>query len=60
MELFRPEKRRDERRRRAQAGVKLGRWEEVNKELWLLLSLFAIAGLVNFLIASNRVVLTLY
>ncbi len=59
MEVFRPEKRRDERRKRA-AGVKLGRWEEVNKELWLLLSLFAIAGLVNFLVAGNRVVLTLY
>lgn len=42
------------------AGLKLGRWEEVNKELWLLLSIFAIAALVNFLVAANRVVLTLY
>ncbi len=42
--------------RRARRSV----WEEVNKELWLLLSLFVIAGLLNFLVASNRVLLSLY
>lgn len=34
--------------------------EEVNKELWLLLSLFALAGLLNLVVASHRVVLGLY
>lgn len=37
----------------------LRRIEEVNKEMWLLLSMFAILGLVNFL-ASNRMLLGLY
>lgn len=40
------------------AGI-LRRLEDVNKELWLLLSMFAILGLLNFL-ASNRMVLGLY
>jgi putative nucleotidyltransferase with HDIG domain len=34
--------------------------EEVNKELWLVFSLFALAGLLNSLVASQRVVLGLY
>jgi len=38
----------------------LRRLEEVNKELWLLLSLFLLAGLLNVLVASQRVVLGLY
>jgi HD-GYP domain-containing protein (c-di-GMP phosphodiesterase class II) len=33
---------------------------EVNKELWLLLSLFVITAILNFLISSNRVLLGLY
>jgi HD-GYP domain-containing protein (c-di-GMP phosphodiesterase class II) len=33
---------------------------EVNKELWLLLSLFGIAALLNFAIASHRVLLGFY
>ena len=36
------------------------RLEEVNKELWLVLSLFALAGILNSLVASQRVVLGLY
>ncbi len=36
------------------------RLEEVNKELWLILSLFALAGMLNTLVASQRVVLGLY
>jgi putative nucleotidyltransferase with HDIG domain len=36
------------------------RLEEVNKELWLVLSLFALAGIVNSVFASQRVVLGLY
>ena len=31
--------------------------ERVNKELWLVLSLFAIAGLLNSLVSSQRMVL---
>jgi putative nucleotidyltransferase with HDIG domain len=38
----------------------LRRLEEVNKELWLVFSLFALAGLLNSLVASQRVVLGLY
>lgn len=33
---------------------------EVNKELWLLLSMFLIMGLLNFAVSSNRVILGLY
>ena len=36
------------------------RLEEVNKELWLVFSLFALAGILNSLVASQRVVLGLY
>jgi putative nucleotidyltransferase with HDIG domain len=36
------------------------RFQEVNRELWLLLSLFAIAGLLNFLVELHRVVLGFY
>ena len=35
-------------------------FQEVNKELWLLLTMFAILGLVNFLMESDRVLLGLY
>ena len=38
----------------------LGRLEKVNKELWLVLSLFAIAFLFNHILASQRMVLSLY
>ena len=34
--------------------------ERVNKELWLVFSLFVIAGLLNFLVSSQRMVLTFY
>jgi putative nucleotidyltransferase with HDIG domain len=36
------------------------RLEEVNKELWLVFSLFALAGILNSLVASQRVMLGLY
>ena len=36
------------------------RFEEVNKELWLILSVFAIAGILNFLLSSQRMVLGFY
>ena len=35
-------------------------WSKVNKELWLVLSLFVIAALLNFLMASHRMVLGFY
>jgi len=38
----------------------LGRLETVNKELWLILSLFGICLLLNFLIVSQRMVLSFY
>jgi HD-GYP domain-containing protein (c-di-GMP phosphodiesterase class II) len=38
----------------------LQRFEEVNKELWLLLSIFVIAGLLNFVITSDHMILSLY
>ena len=38
----------------------LHRLEEVNKELWLVLSLFALGGLINSVLASQQVVLGLY
>ena len=34
--------------------------EQVNKELWLLLSLFAIAALLNFIVSGQRTVLAFY
>ena len=57
-----------------QRGFELGSWEidvtlkksfvrqltEVNRELWLVFSLFAIAGLCNFLIANRGVLLSFY
>jgi putative nucleotidyltransferase with HDIG domain len=38
----------------------LGRLEEVNKELWLLLSVFGICLLLNLLVDSQRMVLSFY
>jgi putative nucleotidyltransferase with HDIG domain len=38
----------------------LHRFETVNKELWLLLSMFAIAGLLNVLADAQRIVLGFY
>jgi putative nucleotidyltransferase with HDIG domain len=40
--------------------IVLGHFVDVNKELWLVLSIFAIAGALNFLIASHRMVLGFY
>jgi putative nucleotidyltransferase with HDIG domain len=40
--------------------VALGRLEEVNKELWLLLSVFSICLLLNLLVDSQRMVLSFY
>ncbi len=43
------------------AGNSLARQlEQVNKELWLLLSLFVIAGLLNFVVSGQRMVLAFY
>lgn len=39
---------------------RLGRIEEVNKELWLLLSLFAICLVLNLVVDANRMVLSFY
>ena len=38
----------------------LGRIEEVNKELWLLLSLFGICLLLNLAVDGQRMVLSFY
>lgn len=40
--------------------LSLGRIEQVNKELWLLLSLFSLGLLFNYLVASQRMVLSFY
>ncbi len=40
--------------------IAVGRMVDVNKELWLIFSIFAIAGALNFLIASHRMVLGFY
>ena len=37
-----------------------GKILDVNKELWLLLSMFAIAALLNFVVASHHVLLSFY
>jgi putative nucleotidyltransferase with HDIG domain len=42
------------------ARPKLGRLEEVNKELWLLLSVFAICLVVNLLVDAQQMVLSFY
>ena len=34
--------------------------ERVNKELWLILALFAIAGVLNFIVSGLRIVLAFY
>jgi putative nucleotidyltransferase with HDIG domain len=36
------------------------RFEEVNKELWLILSMFVIAALLNFAVTSQRMILVFY
>src|SRR6266566_8828128 len=38
----------------------IDRVAEVNRELWLILSLFIIAGLLNWLVASHGMILGLY
>lgn len=38
----------------------LGRMEDVNKELWLILSICGIAGMLNYLVVSHRMVLGFY
>jgi putative nucleotidyltransferase with HDIG domain len=38
----------------------LGRIEEVNKELWLLLSIFGLCLILNYAVTSQRLVLSLY
>lgn len=38
----------------------IGRMADVNKELWLILSIFVIGGALNFLVASHRMVLGFY
>lgn len=40
--------------------ARLGRLEEVNKELWLLLSLFAICLVLNLVVDGQRMVLSFY
>jgi putative nucleotidyltransferase with HDIG domain len=42
------------------ARLLLRRLEEVNKELWILLSMFVIAGVLNFALTTQRMVLSLY
>jgi putative nucleotidyltransferase with HDIG domain len=38
----------------------LGRLEQVNKELWVILSLFSIGLLLNYAVASHRMILAFY
>src|SRR5262245_8795964 len=44
---------------RPRAGI-IRQLEEVNKELWLVFSLFLLAGALNSVVASQRVLLGLY
>ena len=48
------------REREKQVDRILRQLQEVSKELWLLLTMFVILGLVNFLVASDHVLLGLY
>lgn len=41
-------------------GPTIGRLEEVNKELWLILSLFSIGLVLNYAVASQRMILAFY
>jgi putative nucleotidyltransferase with HDIG domain len=43
----------------SKSGFKVG-LAKINQELWLVLSLFVIAGLFNWLVASHRMILGLY
>jgi putative nucleotidyltransferase with HDIG domain len=45
---------------RARLFPVLGKLEEVNKELWLLLSMFSLCLLLNYVISSQRMVLSFY
>jgi len=47
-------------RRPAAAMPLWRRFEEVNKELWLILSMFVIAALLNFAVTSQRMMLVFY
>ena len=38
----------------------VGRLEDVNKELWVVLTLFGVSLLLNYLISSQRMVLSFY
>lgn len=46
--------------RKAARPTFLQRLPEVNKELWLILSMLAIAAVLNFLVTGHRVILSLY
>src|SRR5579863_2759591 len=48
-----------ERTPKLKSGFK-GRLATVNQELWLVLSLFVIVGLINWLVASQSMILELY
>jgi putative nucleotidyltransferase with HDIG domain len=41
-------------------GPSIGRLERVNKELWLILSMFIVALLLNYVVASQRMLLSFY
>lgn len=45
---------------RAARGSVIGRVAEVNKELWLILSMLLLIGIMNYLITSQRMLLGLY
>jgi putative nucleotidyltransferase with HDIG domain len=55
-ELFAPERKLPQ----ASTTSKIGRVAEVNKELWLILSMLLIVGIMNYLLTSQRVLLGLY
>lgn len=40
--------------------VRIGRIAEINKELWLVLSMLIVLGVMNYMVASHRLLLGLY
>jgi putative nucleotidyltransferase with HDIG domain len=60
MDLALPSALRPDALRRRVKLPTLGRLEEVNKELWILLSLFSACLALNYLVASQRMVLAFY
>ena len=60
MDIALPAVVRPDPRRRRIGSLSFGRLEEVNKELWVVLTLFSVCLLLNYLVSSQRMVLAFY